>query len=104
MEYIITYKMTQLLDDYKYREKPKAPKPNNLFGLISILIFGSLLTYQFTTYGTSETALVQGSYVWMPFLILSLAGFILPPKRAIILAILTVPVTYFFYLVIWPGL
>jgi len=96
--------MTQLLDDYKYDEKPKVPKPNKLVGLIGILIFGGLLSYQFTTYGTSETALVEGSFVWMPFLILSITGFILPPKRAILLAVLTVPVTFLFYVLIWPML
>ena len=58
--------MTQLLDDYKYEEKPEVPKPKKLVGLISILILGMLFQYQVTTHGTSETALVEGSFVWMP--------------------------------------
>ena len=96
--------MTQLLDDYKYEEKPKVPKPKKLVGLISILILGMLFQYQITTHGTSETALVEGSFVWMPFIVLSITGFILPPKRAILLAVLTVPVTFLFYMLIWPAL
>ncbi len=97
--------MAQLLDDHEFDlPKPEAPKPNNLVGIIGLLIFFSLLGVQLTSFGTSETALVQGSFVWMPFLVGGLLGFMLPPKRAILFGLLTIPVTAIFYAVIWPAL
>ena len=99
--------MAQLLDDHEFElksPKPEVPKPNKLVGLIGITIFLFLLGVQFTSFGTSETALVQGSFVWMPFLVGGFLGFMLPPKRAIFFGLVTIPVTAIFYAVIWPAL
>lgn len=99
--------MSNLLDDHEFNvkvEKPKKEEPKTIIGVISFFIFLTMFITQIVKGGTSETALVQGSYIWMPFLVMSLLGFILPPKKALIAGLLTVPVTFIFYLLIWPAL
>ena len=95
--------MTELLDN-KFNFKPKVPKPDPRVALISLSVFIILLIVQFIYIGTSETSLMEGSYYWMPFLVTGLLGFMVTPKRAISLGLLTVPVTFIFYETIWHSL
>lgn len=99
--------MSNLLDDHEFNikvEKPKKETPEKVVGVASFAIFLVLFIAQITRGGTSETALVAGSYFWMPFLVTSFLGFILPPKKAILIGVLTVPLTFIFYMLIWPSL
>jgi hypothetical protein len=95
--------MPEILDN-KFNFKPKVPKPDVRVAIISLSVFIILLVLQFIYFGTSETALMEGSYYWMPFLVTGILGFVITPKRAISLGLLTVPVTYIFYETIWHGL
>ncbi|MCH2023899.1 MAG: hypothetical protein MK207_15595 [Saprospiraceae bacterium] len=95
--------MTELLDD-KMDIKPNDPKPNYYIGYTSLMIFLFLIFIQFRGYGTSETLLVQGSYFWLPFFVTGILSFVIKPKNAIILGVLTVPILYIFYQTIWHGL
>lgn len=99
--------MSNLLDDHEFNvkvEKPKKEEPKTIIGVVSFFIFLTMFITQIVRGETSETALVKGSYIWMPFLVMSLLGFLLPPKKALMAGVLTVPVTFIFYLLIWPAL
>jgi hypothetical protein len=99
--------MSKILDDHEFDlivEKPKKEEPMKVVGLIGLVIFLALFAAQLAQKETSETALVTGSYFWMPFLVMGVLGFILPPKKAIFAGILTVPVTFIFYMLIWSSL
>jgi hypothetical protein len=99
--------MSNLLDDHEFNlktEKAKKEKPKTIIGVISFFIFLAMFGTQIVWGETSETALVKGSYIWMPFLVMSLLGFVLPPKKALLAGVLTVPVTFLFYILIWPAL
>ncbi len=92
--------MKELLDD-PIEFKPVVPAPDFKIAVTLLSVFIFLLVMQFYV-GTSETALVTGSYFWMPFLIAAICAFIVPPKRALLLGFLTVPVTFVFYEILWP--
>ncbi|BDS11170.1 hypothetical protein [Aureispira anguillae] len=94
----------ELLDDLNLAPKPKKTKPNKKVMIVGFLMSFNLFAYQILTERTSETELVLGSYFWMPFLALGLFGGIYPPKKAILLSVLTVPIIFIFYGVIWPSL
>lgn len=93
-----------LLDDHKIDQSPKEKKPDKRLGILGLVVFGGLLLTQFWLGFTSETALVEGSYIWMPFLVFGISAFIVPPKRAFLLGVLTLPATFIFYETIWPSL
>lgn len=93
-----------ILDDHKFELKSIVPKPDKRLASGALVLFSVLIGGQLGMGADSETELVQGSYIWMPFLVLAIAAFFLPPKRAILLGILTVPVTYVFYETIWNAL
>lgn len=95
--------MSNLLDDHEFNLKPKKEGPQKIVGVISFFLFLALFTTQIAWEETSETALVKGSYIWMPFLVMGLLGFVLPPKKAILAGVLTVPATFIFYMLIWPA-
>jgi hypothetical protein len=96
--------MSNLLDDHEFDIKPRKEKPKTIVGVLSFFIFMGLFGTQIAWGETSETALVKGSYIWMPFLVTGLLGFALPPKKALLVGVLTVPVTFIFYMLIWPAL
>jgi hypothetical protein len=99
--------MSKILDDHKFElkvEKPKKEEPKKIIGLVGLVLFLAIFGTRIALGQTSETALVEGSYFWMPFLVMGILGFGLPPKKALIAAILTVPVTFLFYMLIWPAL
>jgi len=99
--------MSDLLDDHEFQlktEKQKKEEPNNRLGLFSFFVFLALFVIQIIWKGSSETALVKGSYFWMPFFVTSILSFILPPKKALVCGVLTVPITFIFYMAIWPAL
>lgn len=99
--------MSNLLDDHEFNtevKKPQKEAPQKIVGFIGLFIFLALFTAQIARDETSETALVAGSYFWMPFLVTGLLGFVLPMKKAILAGLLTVPVTFIFYMLIWPSL
>lgn len=95
--------MSNLLDDHEFDLKPKKEEPKTIIAVVSFFIFLAMFGTQIIWGETSETALVKGSYIWMPFLVMSLLGFILPPKKVFIAGILTVPATFIFYMLIWPA-
>lgn len=100
--------MAKILDDHKFHveedKPPKKEEPQKVWGILSLVIFIFLFIAQITRIGTSETALVKGSYFWMPFLVMGLLGFILPPKKVLWSGVLTVLGTFVFYILIWPAL
>ncbi|MDC0231642.1 hypothetical protein OAK19_06710 [Aureispira] len=95
--------MPELLDD-NIDFKPKVPKPDSRIALVSLSVFMILLVLQFKYIGSSETELMEGSYIWMPFLVTGISGILITPKSAITLGLLTLPTTYIFYETIWHGL
>jgi len=95
--------MRNLLDDHEFNLKPKKEAPKTIIGVLSFFIFFALFGTQIVWGVTSETALVKGSYIWMPFLVMGLLGFVLPPKKAILAGVLTVPATFIFYMLLWPA-
>lgn len=100
--------MAKLLDDHKFHLEEDLPlkkkEPQKLWGVLSLVIFLFLFIAQITRIGTSETALVQGSYFWMPFLVMGFSGFILPPRKVLWSGLLTILGTFVFYILIWPAL
>lgn len=95
--------MSQILDDHSFDLKPIIPKPDKRVAFAALILFFVLLGYQFGIGADSETELVQGSYIWMPFLVTGIVAFFLPPKRAILLGILTIPATFLFYETLWQA-
>ncbi|CAA6807636.1 MAG: Unknown protein [uncultured Aureispira sp.] len=95
--------MNNLLDDHEFDLSPKKEAPKKIIGALSLFTFLLLIGTQIAWGETSETALVKGSYIWMPFLVMSFLGFILAPKKVLIAGALTVPATFIFYLFIWPA-
>ena len=99
--------MSKILDDHEFnlkKEKPKKEAPKKIVGVLGLVLFFAIFGTQIAWGKTSETALVEGSYIWMPFLVIGILGFGLPPKKALIAGVLTVPVTFIFYMLIWPAL
>lgn len=95
-------KMNELLDDDNIIEK--APeKQIDIAAYIGFGLSGVLFIGQLATGKTSETALVLGSYIWIPPLVFGLAASFLPPKKALFLGVLTLPIMFLFYQTMWSA-
>jgi len=95
--------MPEILDDNNTTSNVNS-KPSYPLAVSSLVCFIGLLIGQGAYYGTSETALVEGSYVWMPFLVLGVVSFGVSPKKALLAFLLTDVVLFIFYATIWGSL
>lgn len=96
--------MGSILDDNNIAEKTINEKPSKALALSSLVCFIGLLIGQGVYYSTSETALVEGSYIWMPFLVLGIVSFFMPVRKALLMFLLTDVVVFIFYETIWDAL
>jgi hypothetical protein len=99
--------MSSLLDDNLAQPNPpkpnQEPQPDKKVAVFFLILFCAAIGGQLK-YGTSETALVVGSYVWVPLLVVGLSAFFKTPIKSLQYGLLSLPFIYFFYNAIFPGL
>ncbi len=94
-----------ILDDFRDENQPKEPqKPNKQFSIIGFGIGALILMYLNANDMTSETELVQYSYVYMPAFAFGVFAQFLPLGKAFLYSVFTLPLILLFYLAIWPSL
>lgn len=98
--------MAKILDDNLANQEKASPKEATIDRRIALVFFILFIValYGQSQYGTSETALVEGSYVWMPLLVVSISANLVPPLKSIFYGCCSLPLIYFFYEAIWPAL
>ena len=94
------------LDDLKdiLPEKQVEATPNKFLGVVFLLLGVIVLVAVFATGRTSQTELVEASYLFMPLFAMGIAAYVLLPRKIPLVGFFSVVGLWLFYEIIWPSL